>query len=290
MVRRFALSLAGAILFALPCAALAQSERIPDTQAALEAEISSPGATQLPPVPSGTSTIFGGAIRDVDPVRDELQLNVYGQRPMKILYDARTQVFLDGVKVPLQNLKPANHASVQTTLDGEKIFAISIHILSQLPQGQYRGRVLRFDRGSGQLSLDAAPSPQPFRVIVPDTAKVSRTGQAAFTAASDGFGDLKPGSLVDVSFGAEGGKEGVASQVTVLAVPGSAFAFSGNITALDTGAGFLTVQDPRDQDSYRIAFEPGIISNAPNLRIGQRVRITASYDGNTYKASNITAY
>lgn len=58
---------------------------------------------------------------------------------MKILFDQRTQVFRDGVKIPLLDLKPADHASVQTTLDGEKLFAISIHILSQLHRGGTAG-------------------------------------------------------------------------------------------------------------------------------------------------------
>ena len=293
MVRMVVLSLAGTVAIALHGSALAQLQKMPGppkTAIETETQVASESAAKLPPPPGGTSTIFGGSIRKVDPVLDQLQLDVYGERPMKILYDERTQVFLNGNKVPLRELKPTDHASVQTTLDGAKIFAVSIHILSKIPQGQYRGRVLRFDRGSGELSLDASPSPQPFRVLVPGTAKIQRTGQTAFASVGTGFEDLKQGSLVEVSFGAEGGKEGVASQVTVLAVPGSAFVFTGNIIALDMGAGFLTVQDPRDQNSYRIAFEPRIIPNGQQLRNGQRIRITASYDGTNYKASDITAY
>lgn len=286
----FRLAIATSVMLALPLALAAQTNKLQGTKATLGVDIPSDQLGSLPPLPGGTSTIFGGAIRKVDPVLDQLQLNVYGERPMKILFDGRTQVFMDGVKIPLHDLKPTDHASVQTTLDGEKIFAISIHILSQLPHGQYRGRVLRFDGATGELSLDAAPSPTPFRVHVPDTAKVTRTGQAAFITAGSGLSDLKPGSLVEVNFGAEGGKEGVASQIMVLAVPGAAFVFSGNITSLDTGAGFLTVLDPRDQNSYRIAFDPGAIPQGRDLRVGQRVRISASYDGASYMASNITSY
>ena len=50
----------------------------------------------LPPAPRGKSTIIGGEIRRVDPVRDELTLRVFGQHPVKILFDDRTQVYLDG--------------------------------------------------------------------------------------------------------------------------------------------------------------------------------------------------
>ena len=286
----FTWMLAGGIVLTVPLIGRAQADKLPGTKAALVADFPSTGVGTLPPVPSGTSTIFGGAIRTVDPVLDQIQLNVYGEKPMKILFDQRTQVFRDGVKIPLHDLKPADHASVQTTLDGEKVFAISIHILSQLPQGQYRGLVLNFDRRSGELSLDAAPSPNPFRVRVPDSAKITRTGQSAFASAASGLGDLRAGSLVDITFGVEGGKEGVASQIVVLAVPGASFIFSGDITELDVGAGFLTITDPRDDKNYRITFEPRMVTNIQDLRVGQRVRIIAGYDGSNYTASNITGY
>ncbi len=55
----------------------------------------------VPPAPKGKSTILGGEIRFVDPVRDELLLKAYGQKPIKILFDERTQVFKDGKRIPL---------------------------------------------------------------------------------------------------------------------------------------------------------------------------------------------
>ena len=93
-------------------------------------------------MPKGRSTILGGSIRSVDAVRDQMVLNVYGQKPMKILFDERTELYRDGKKVPLHTLGTAQHASVQTTLDGAKIFAVSVHILSEQPQGDYQGRVV----------------------------------------------------------------------------------------------------------------------------------------------------
>ena len=69
---------------------------------------------------AGESTVMGGEIRSVDPVQDQFQLKVFGQRPMKILFDARTQVYRDGKKIPLRDLGSEEHASVQTVLDGAK--------------------------------------------------------------------------------------------------------------------------------------------------------------------------
>ena len=99
----------------------------------------------LPPIPRGKTTILGGEIRNFDPVRDQFSLQIYGQRPMKILFDERTQVYRDGVKDSSARLGPEDHASVQTILDGENVFAVSIHILSGSPEGECEGRVLRYN-------------------------------------------------------------------------------------------------------------------------------------------------
>ena len=93
-------------------------------------------------------------IRTVDPVRDQLILSVYGTKPMKILYDERTQVYRDGVKTSLSDLRAKDHASVQTVLDGTKIFAVSIHMLSQAPQGECQGQVLSYDAGTGHIDRE----------------------------------------------------------------------------------------------------------------------------------------
>lgn len=245
----------------------------------------------LPPPPSAKdSTIFGGAIRHIDPVQDQFLLDIYGQRPMKVLFDERTQVYRDGVKIPVQDLGPVDHASVQTTLDGSHIFALSVHILSPIPHGEYRGRVLSFNESTGELRLGAALSPQPISVLVPETVTIIRKGQAAFTQAGSGRGDLRPGALVDVTFVPGSGALGIASQIAVLAVPGASFIFSGNLTALDVGSGSLVLLDPRDQKSYRILFSPAAFPIVRDLRVGQLVRVAASFDGTHYTASNISAY
>ena len=66
---------------------------------------------------------------------------------MKILYDERTQVYRDGVKAPLSDLHAQDHASIQTVLDGTKIFALSIHMLSKAPEGECPGPSAKLRRG-----------------------------------------------------------------------------------------------------------------------------------------------
>ena len=289
MKRWFAVVLLSGIAMIPAVAAQAQAGKLSGPQAALAADNASGGRAALPALPPpDTSTIFGGAIRKVDPLLDQFTLDIYGQHPMKVLYDARTQVFRDGQRIPVLSLGPVDHASVQTALDGTHIFAMRIHILSQMPTGNYRGRVLKYDRDTGVLELDAAP--RSIKVVVPGSATFSRSGQTAFTSQASGPSDLQPGALVSVTFAPGAGSRAVATNVVVLAVPGSSFIFSGNITALDMATGSLTLVDPRNGDSYQLSFYPGEIPESQPLHIGERVRITASYNGGSYVASEIRPY
>lgn len=287
MQRWFAVALLTGMVLSPAAAGAQQPETLPGPTAALKLDNPTGG---LPPAPSpDTSTIFGGAIRSVDTLRDQFMLHVYGQRPMKVLYDERTQVFRDGVKIPVHDLGAADHASVQTALDGTHIFAISIHILSQIPTGSFRGMILSYDRDSGVLALDASPAP-PFKVVVAVNATIRREGQTAFTAQPSGPWDLRRGALVSVTFAPNGEGQVIANQVQVFAVPGASFIFSGDVTALDMADGTLTLVDPRDGKSYRLHFYPGQVSSGQTLHIGAQVRITASYNGGSYMASDISIY
>lgn len=239
----------------------------------------------IPPVPTGKSTIMGGSIGKFDPVRDQFTLNVYGIKPLKILFDARTQVFSDGKRIPLRDLGPAEHASVETTLADGQVFALSIHILSKLVQGDYQGQVVSYDPQSGDLVLSSATGGQPFRLLVAQNTTIKRQGQSAFASGPSGATDLVQGTLVSVKFDTDRGK-GTAREITVLATPGSTFVFAGTITGLDEPSGTLVVLDPRYNMTYQISFDPHTYGTA-NLRVGQHVRISADYDGRHYVATSV---
>ena len=240
-----------------------------------------------PPIPTGKSTVLGGQIARVDPVQDQLVLKVYGGKPVKVLFDERTQVYRDGKRIPLLELAAAPHASVQTALDGASVFAISIHILSAQPEGQYQGRVLSFNRDSGVLVLTSAPDRPPFRLIVSKEALFKRVGQEAFSSVQSGPADLTPGALVAVEFDSNNGGRGMATEISVLAAPGANFIFSGTVSELNLAAGTLELVDPRDNKSYDISFDPQAPASE-QLRIGGHVRLSAAYDGHKYVATQIT--
>lgn len=245
-------------------------------------------ASALPPLPQGKTTVMGGAIRDVDPVRDQLKLQIFGARPVKILYDERTRVYRDGKRVPLRDLRSEPHASVQTVLDGTDIYAVSIHILSQSPEGEAQGQVMSYDPGSGELLVSTALAKEPIRLRVPAGTSIIRQGQTTSpNGAASRASSLVKGALVSVQFASGSDGQGVASQIAILATPGSPAVFRGNLTFIDLHAKTLALADPRDGKNYQISFDPSRFPVTPDLRVGTNVLITATFNGTGYAADSI---
>jgi hypothetical protein len=284
------LALLGAVALSLSGQAAAQTAK-PASPAEPEITPSThlKSVTAIPPIPKGTSSILGGSIRDIDPVLDRFTLNIVGVKPMRILYDERTQLFVDGKRISLNQLRPAEHASVQTTLDGTSVFAISVHILSQMQQGDFNGQVRSYDPTSGDLEVVGDRGGDPIRLRVSTSTTFERKGQVSSSSTPAGPGDLQPGSLVSLQFNPDGKGRGSATRITVLATPGSTFVFTGNLVSLDTHSGMMTVLDPRDDQTYQIGFNPGSLSSIQNIHPGQHVRVTAAYDGSRYIAENVVS-
>lgn len=246
-------------------------------------------SSDIPPIPKGKSTIFGGEIRALDPVRDQMTLRVFGDRPIKILFDERTQVFRDGKRVSIRELRPEQQASVQTTLDGTKVFALSIHMLTMDQQGDYQGRVLSFDAGTGELTVASGLSAQAVKVHVDGATSLLRKGQGPSSSARPAMSELREGSLVSVAFGSSAKGTPAATQVTILATPGSSYVFGGSLATVNMRDGFVVVADQKEQQSYQVFVTPLTSSVAQSLREGQQVRIMALYDGRRYVATSISA-
>jgi hypothetical protein len=282
-----ALVLSGAAIVQAPSAG-AQTQAAAGTNPVIRSGAPSADMPGVPPAPKGRSTIMGGAIRDVDSLRDQFSLQVVGQRPVKILFDERTRVFRDGKPIPLLALAAADHASVQTVLDRTNIDALSVHILSQSPEGECQGRVVRYDQGSGQLIVDSDLTHESIRLEVPAGTPVTRVGQGSFTSSHAGASDLMEGALVSVKFASDSQGHPIAHGVEVLAVPGSSFVFDGTVSFLDLHAGRLVIADPLDGRTYVIALDPARTPASTNLHEGQQIRVNARYDGNRYMADEIT--
>jgi hypothetical protein len=267
----------------------AQAGQVAVSKSALKSESASFDLPSLPPAPKGKSTILGGEIQNVDPVRDRFTLKVFGQRPVKILFDERTRVYLDGNLILLRNLHSYDHASVQTVLDGTDVFALSIHVLSRSPEGVYQGHVLNYNPDTRELTVSATLSHQPLKLLVPMSTPIVREGQTESSSASSRSSDLVKGSLISVNFESDKKGRGVASQIMIMAAPGSEMEFSGSLSSLDLHSGLLVLFDPRDEKSYEIFVDFARFPASQNLHNGDSVRVTATFDGTRYLANAIDA-
>lgn len=248
-----------------------------------------PPARNLPPPPPGKSSVIGGEIRKVDPVRDEITLRLFGSNDkMRLYYDERTQIYQNGRRIDVLDLKPASHASVETTLDGTKVFALRIHMLSSVPEGECQGQVESFNASSRNLVVLSSLSHQSVRIEIPLDTPIVRVGQKEFATGESGIGDLMRGSLVNVKFQPASGARGVATHVDVLATPGSDFTFSGQISLLDFSSGRLVIVDPHDNETYDFHFDPYRLHDAHQLHEGESVKVTAEYDGERYQVTQLT--
>jgi Domain of unknown function (DUF5666) len=239
-------------------------------------------------MPPGKSTVIGGIISDVDPVTDQLTLKVFGGKRMKVLFDERTQVYRDGTKTSLRDLHANDRASVETMLDGTTVFARSIRMLSQSPEGEYRGQVVSYDPGIGQLVLSESLSRDTIQLHVSGGTTVVREGQATSASGRAGLSDLVKGTLITATFQADNKGQGVASRIAILAIPGEELSFSGTVSFLDLHANQFVVAVAGNDQSYRISFDPAAFPATRNLHEGANVKVTAEFDGSRYVARTIT--
>jgi hypothetical protein len=236
----------------------------------------------LLPQPQGNATLMGGTIRKLDMVRDQITLQAFGGSSTRILFDDRTHFYRDGTVGSARDLANGQRVYVDTVLAGTQIFARNIRVVSNSQVGTSNGRVLNYDARAGELTMRDALSPEPVRLRVSPNATFVRKDRSA------GPSELVPGTLVALTFGPDGGGRDVVRQVTILAEPGSAFRFDGRIMYLDVHRGLLVVQDPRDQKTYDIHFDPAKLRMSDDLREGMDISVMTSYDGNEYIANAVT--
>jgi hypothetical protein len=101
-------------------------------------------------------------------------------------------------------------------------------------------------------------------------------------------GDLMAGTLISIQFQADSSGKNIANKIAVLAAPGSAFVFSGNVVFLDLHRGLMALVDPRDDRRYEISFDPDHFAMNRDVHEGTAVTVTASFDGAHYAANTVT--
>jgi len=235
----------------------------------------------LPSLPKGKATLVGGTIQKLDRVQDRLTVQVFGGDKLKVLFDARTRIYQDGLLASAADLREGDRVYVDTMLDGSAVFARNISIRKSAALGESHGVVLRYSSGKGELVMRDALSPQAVKVRVTPATKITQGDRTVSPAT------LLAGTLIAVKFGSESNGRDVAREVSILAVPGASFTFQGQVTALDLRTGLLVVISPSDRKSYEIYLDPAVRVDSA-LREGVTVSVKTTFDGSRYVARSLT--
>jgi hypothetical protein len=236
-----------------------------------------------PPFPTGTTTLVGGLISGVDPIRNHLMVSVFGGGHWIIFYDERTHIFRNGAEATSLSLKKGERVYVDTMLDnnGRDIFARNIRVGVAQPPALVDGQIVDFDPSHSLVTLRDAINTGPVHFSVDNDTKISDGLKLATVR------DLAPGSLVRVKFAPERANRGLAREITIIAKPGSSHSFAGPITFLDTHRGMIAVHNLLDDKTYDLHFSPrtGAIAD---LAVGAEVQVTAIFTATEYSVQQIT--
>ena len=236
----------------------------------------------LPPVPAGKATLVGGTIERLDRVQDRLTVHVFGGEKMKILFDTRTGIYRDGIRISAAELRQGDRVYVDTMLDGSEIFARNIRLKSSGPVGESQGVILSYRANDGELQVRDAISPHPLKVRVTSSTRVTQGNRTVSASA------LTPGTLVAVTFGPQQKGADVAREISILAERGANFTFAGQVTFLDLHSGLLVLKSATDQKTYEIHLDPSEVKVDDSLRQGADVTVQTRFDGSAYVARSVT--
>ncbi|HSM88000.1 MAG TPA: DUF5666 domain-containing protein [Candidatus Limnocylindrales bacterium] len=236
-----------------------------------------------PPFPSGTTTLVGGVIRDVDRIRNRMTIKVFGGSRWTINFDERTHIFHNGAETTQLALKKGERVYVDTMLDdrNHNIFARNIRVGVATPPADADGQVMEVDTHHGEVTLRDNINSVPVHFGVDKDTRISN-GNTPMQLAQ-----VKPGTLVHVAFSPESGNRGMAREIQIIAAPGAAFTFAGKITHLDLRRGLLAVENSTDRKIYDIHFSPRATPDLGRLMVGVPVKIVAIFEGYRYTAQTI---
>jgi hypothetical protein len=235
-----------------------------------------------PPLPHNRVTLMGGTLTNVNEIQNRITVKPFGgKQRLRMDFDMRTHIFLDGQAGSGRDLKVGQRVYLDTMLKGSQVFAKNIWIRSGFGNGNARGQILDYDSRTNTLTIrdEVASQPVHFRL---DPAAVIHSGTQTGSLA-----DLKPGSLVEVSFDSGKSQSGVVRELSLLATPGSSFTFLGTITYIDLPQKLISVANQNDGKNYDIYFESLPSSILQSLHEGSEASVSALFDGRRYVAQKV---
>lgn len=237
----------------------------------------------VPPMPKGKTTLIGGQVRNIDQIRNRMDVDSFGGGRMRVHFDERSHFFRDGVETTQLAIRKGDRVYVDTMLDNTRVFARNVRVNSVVTAANASGQITSFDQRSGSLTLRDQIAARPVTFIVDQSTSLVAEKNSGVTTVTRN--DLKPGALIAVKF-APSGNRGIAQQISVLAVPGTVFTFVGRVSNLDM-RGLLSVDNQSDQKNYDIRFDPVQTHPSKSIAVGSNVVVKATFDGRNYEAQSI---
>jgi hypothetical protein len=225
--------------------------------------------------------MIGGTIERIDLVRDRVTLRLFGGGKESFLFDPRTRVYRGGKPVTTAELREGERVYLDTILDGSDVVARSIRLKGASGTGSSQGVVVRFRSNRGELTLRDALSPEPVDVKVSSSTKIMQGDKVVPVST------LVPGSLIAVTFSSAQGAN-TATDISILAQPGTQYTFSGQVVHIDLRTGLLVLNSATDRKTYEVYLPPSINPD-DSLQPGATVTVTTGFDGEHYVVRNISA-
>jgi len=235
----------------------------------------------LPAVPRKNASLVGGTLEKLDRVRDRLTLRVFGGGRTTALFDPRTRVFRGTKEVTIADLREGQRIYLDTILDGSTIFAKNIRLDAAAALGESRGVIVKYRADQGEFSIQDGIAPFPVRVRLSSSTQFVQ-GDRMVPAST-----LVSGALVDVIFTSEGNGHDTAQKISILALPGTRYVFSGQVVHIDLRTGLLVLNSLTDHKTYEIYLDPSFPPD-DNLQPGSTVTAVTSFQDSRYVTRNLT--
>jgi len=235
----------------------------------------------LPALPRANATLVGGTLEHLDRVRDQLTVRVFGGGQVKALFDPRTHVYRGTKEVTIADLHQGERVYLDTILDGSHVFARAIRLKAEAAVGESQGIVQRYRPGRNDLTIRDGLSPAPVQVRLSPSTKFLQGGRSVSSSV------LVPGSLVAVTFDSQGNGHDVAREISILALPGTRYIFSGEVVHIDLRQGLLVLNSSTDHKTYEVYLDP---SSTPDesLQPGAVVTAETNFENSRYVVRNLT--
>ena len=164
---------------------------------------------------------------------------------------------------------------MDTILDGSHVFARSIRLSGPRATGTSQGVVLKFQSDRDELTVRDALSPNPVEIRVNSSTKVVQGDRTVSLSA------LVTGSLISVRFSSAQSARNTATEISILAQPGTEYTFSGQVVHIDLRTGLVVLNSAVDHKTYEVYLSTSIIPDE-NLQPGATITAVTAFDGQRY--------